>query len=56
LRFFERATIAVLAVAMVATLARCVANDVQRVAASNATRASYYLSSSSEPSLATHTH
>jgi len=51
LRFFERATVVVL----VATLVRCLENDLERVAASNPIWGSHYLSSVRVPSLATHT-
>src|SRR5262249_41808826 len=55
LRFFERVTVVVLAVLLVATLVRYLGNDMDRVAASNATWGSHYLSSSSLPNLVTHT-
>jgi len=55
LRFFERATVVVLTVLLVATLVRCLGNDLERVAASNARWGSHYLSSVRVPSLATHT-
>src|SRR5262249_20707742 len=55
LRFFERATIVVLAVLLVAALVRYLGNDIERVAASNAVSGGHYLFSNSAPTLATHT-
>ena len=54
MRFFERATVVVLAVLLVATLIRSLANDLERVAASKATWASHDLLSDSAPGVATH--
>jgi hypothetical protein len=55
LPFFERATVVVVAVLLVATLIRCLENDLKRVAASNAMWGAHFLSSVRVPNLATHT-